>query len=75
MFLLGIWTIYDHPTDFPDYFIARKWIIGGKIDEPQATDEILMDKDLDQLRAKLPVGLYCMPRNAMDDSVIIETWV
>lgn len=69
---LPMWTVYDHPADYPDHFIARKWICGKETD---ATDEVLMDKDLDQLRAKLPPGMYCLPRNAKDDPVIVETWV
>ena len=70
---LAIWTIYDHPLDLPDYFVARKWLCSPH--GPEATDEVLMDTDLNRLRAKLPPMLYCMPRKEKDDPVIIETWI
>ena len=72
---LPMWAVYDHPTDYPDYYVARKWLCGNGNAEPQGTDEVLMDKDLDRLRAKLPPGMYCLPRDAKDDPVIVETWV
>jgi uncharacterized C2H2 Zn-finger protein len=25
---LSMWTIYDHPRDYPAYFVARRWEIG-----------------------------------------------
>jgi hypothetical protein len=70
---LPIWTIYDHPSDYPDYFVARKWLAGKEGE--RATSELLFDADLDTLRRRLPIGLYCMPRNEKDDPVIIECWV
>lgn len=68
---LPMWTIYDHPLDYPDYYVARKWLCGK---EPEATDEVLLDVDLDALRQKLPPFLYCMPRQEGDDPRIIEVW-
>lgn len=70
---LQMWVIYDHPSDLPEYFVARKWLVKSGI--LQATDKVLMDKNLEQLRAKLPIRLYCLPRRVNDDPVIIETWV
>lgn len=73
--MLVIWTIYDHPLDYPDHYVARKWLIGRKYDEPEATDEILLDTDLEALRKKLPPWLYCMPKQEGDDSIVIECWL
>jgi hypothetical protein len=32
---LAMWTIYDHPKDFPEHFVARKWLITGGEDRPR----------------------------------------
>jgi hypothetical protein len=73
MATLELWTIYDHPADYPNHYVARKWLAGRGGEE--ATSHVLMDTDLDLLRKKLPPWLYCMPRQELDDPVIIETWV
>jgi len=64
----AIWTIYDHPTDYPDVFVARKFYL----DQP--TDEILTDTTLDGLRRKLPPNLTWFKRDPMDDPKIVECW-
>jgi len=67
--MLELWTIYDSPIDIPGHFVARKWVM----DTP--TSELLQDKTLEGLRAKLPSGLFCMPRSPGDDPKIVETWM
>ncbi len=71
---LDMWTVYDHPTDYPDHYVARKWLIKSTVAEPEPTDEILLETDLAALRMKLPPWLYCLPRQDQDDPCIIETW-
>lgn len=70
---LLIWTIYDHPLDFPDCFVARPQIIRPKTSGPMPMH--LMAKELDALRALLPDGLTCLKRDPSDDPFIIEVWV
>jgi hypothetical protein len=72
MTALEIWTVYDHPLDYPGYFVARKWFVGLTL-EP--TDEILLDTDLNSLRKHMPPWLYCMPAQKDDDPKIIEVWL
>lgn len=67
--MLELWTIYDSPIDLPGSFVARKWVL----DKP--TSELLQDKTLEGLRAKLPNGLHCMPRSPGDEPQIVETWM
>ena len=67
--MLELWTIYDSPIDLPGSFVARKWVL----DKP--TSELLQDKTLEGLRAKLPLGLHCMPRSPGDEPQIVETWI
>ena len=67
--MLELWTIYDSPIDLPGRFVARKWLM----DQP--TNELLLDKTLDGLGAKLPQGLTCLQRSPQDDPRIVETWI
>jgi len=72
--VMEMWTVYDHPLDYPEFFVARKWIVTRTDDGPVATDEVLSNHDLHVLRSFLPDGLFCMPRTEGDDPKIIETW-
>ena len=70
---LAMWTVYDHPTDYPDEFVARKFVVGcGTID---ATPELLTADTLNELRAKLPIGFICTRRMPDDDPKIVEVWL
>jgi hypothetical protein len=70
---LLIWTIYDHPLDFPEWFVARPHIIRPKTAAPLQLH--LMAKDLNLLRAMLPDGLTRLGRQPNDDPAILEVWV
>lgn len=65
---LEIWTVYDHPRDFPDEFVARLWI------NDQRTDTLVRGRTLDEVRELIPFDLTRMPRMEGDDPVIVETW-
>lgn len=74
--VLPMWTLYDHPSDMPDCFVARLWHVGSEgTFEPVKTDTVMTAKFLDDLRDMLPQGLYCIPRLPDDDPCIIETWL
>lgn len=64
-----IWTVYDHPADWPDWFVARKWVL----DTP--TGEVKLARSLDGVRRMLPRGLVRMGRFEGDDPVIVEIWL
>lgn len=71
---LSMWTVYDHPTDYPEGFIARRWAIGkGTM---TATAEVMLSADLDGIRdAMTGLGLTPLPRQDGDDPCIVETWL
>lgn len=72
--LLVLWTIYDHPRDYPNAFVARRWVVerGGE----RATDTLMTSDTLDWLRDQmLDMGLYRLPRDPADDPSIVETWL
>jgi len=67
--MLDLWVIYEHPRDYPEDFIARRWQLGTP------TDDILIAPTLEKIRSKLPLGLVRIPRAKADDSVIVEVWI
>jgi len=72
--VLSVWTIYDHPRDYPRHFVARRSevLMGGGIG---TTNDMHTAPTLAEVRALLPPGLYRLPRQLADDPVIVEVWV
>jgi hypothetical protein len=70
---LEIWTVYRHPRDYPDKFVARKSL--ATTPEPTHTNDMFVADNLDEVRALLPKGLHRLPRVAEDDPVIVEVWL
>ncbi|MCR7874382.1 hypothetical protein ACVXHM_33725 [Pseudomonas aeruginosa] len=69
---LSMWTVYETPLDYPNHFVARRWLAGSAL---VATKDVLIADDLAALRGKLPQGLHCLPAIPGDAPSIIETWV
>lgn len=71
---LDMWIVYDHPRDWPEYFIARRWSVGkGGM---RAHGDLLMHKEIATLRHELQHrGLYRLERSEEDDPVIMEVWL
>lgn len=68
---LRMFTIYDHPRDFPGGFVVREWdVTGAKIMPLTAWTA----PTLEAARELVPPGLVCMADGA-DDPVIVETWL
>lgn len=67
--MIEIWVIYDHPIDFPEEYVARKFIL----DKP--TKDMIVMPSLDEVRKMLPPGLTRLDRNPEDNLKIIETWI
>jgi phage FluMu protein Com len=73
--LLPIWTVFDHPRDYPDGYIARCFETGGGQPDPVPTNFTLMG-ELPLIRAALErSGLTCLTRNPQDDANIMESWL
>jgi hypothetical protein len=70
---LKMWTVYDHPSDHPDRFVARLWLVDRK--GAKATTEIITALKLKTLRESLPPGLVCLKRMPDDDPKIVEVWL
>lgn len=82
---LRIWTIYDHPLDWPEFYVAREFAIGLRDDtgpvpvmrrDAEPTDNLMMARNLDELRATMRFhGLTVIPRDESDDAGIVESWL
>jgi hypothetical protein len=71
---LYMWVIYDHPSDLPDWYVARPWIVVGK--RAAAIRSDIRSKDLDEIRHfMVSMGLTCLDRSPRDNPVIIEVWL
>ena len=64
------WTIYDHPDDYPDHYVLRKFI--GE----QGTEVFFTSDHIEPLRAIVAgMGLVKFRRMPNDDASIVETWL
>ena len=72
---LSLWTVYDHPSDFPDTYVAREFLVTAAGLQPTAST--IQNDDLAVLRTTLlaDFGLCQTARAADDDPKIIETWL
>ena len=67
---LSLWTIYDHPRDYPRSYVARRF----ELDQP--TGEHMVSPDIASLRDEMMRrGLTCLMRDPTDDACIVETWL
>jgi hypothetical protein len=74
-FKLRMWTIYDHPSDYPDKYVARLFDVDD--DGPKPTSSIIVAPDLQMLRdiLEFEMHLTCLARSPEDDQKIVETWL
>lgn len=71
--LLPMFTIYDHPLDYPESYVVRKWLIGKNI----INDGIVIkDGSLEVVRMKLKeMGLVNIGADGETDPKILENWI
>ncbi|MEJ7804354.1 MAG: hypothetical protein WKG03_00315 [Telluria sp.] len=70
---LDVWVIYDHPSDYPDGFIARMHNLTGP------TSVTMTGPTLEDIRAAVqhvtPYVLTRIERDVTDDAVVVESWI
>lgn len=72
---MSLWSIYDHPKDFPHCFVARRYEI-TRGQGPIATQDHVTATSCDELRDRFASqGMMCLPRVPEDDPNIVETWL
>ena len=71
---LNIWTVYDHPTDFPDCFVGRRHTA-----RTGPTDDYVTGATAEEVAKKIQEReryvLDFMPRDPSDDPQIIGSWI
>jgi hypothetical protein len=73
--VLNVWTIYDHPKDFPDTYVARRFEVGKGRELPIVTNDTVQG-ELQIVRESFRrCGLTCFTRNEQDEPQIIESWL
>lgn len=68
------WVIYRHPSDYPDKYVARKWVMSAGKCVP--TSEVKLADELAPLRLEMTrLGLIPFARWEDDERPIVETWM
>ena len=72
--VLSMWTVYDHPADHPEGFIARRFEVGKG--QTTATTDTVSASSIIELRAMFDIcGMFRLPRHDEDEPPIVETWL
>lgn len=69
-----VWTIYEHPKDYPDRFVARLFTVTPEAGA-QPTKYHLLADSLEEIRNLLPPGLVRIERDLADEPQIVERWI
>jgi hypothetical protein len=70
---LPMWTVYGPNTsDYPGKYLAR---LCFTLPQVEMTDCLIIRDTLQEVRMKLPRGLFWMDRKPEDDPVILEVWL
>jgi len=73
---LSIWTVYDHPRDYPEHVVARRWRITAGNAFPTADVRLFADLSAAQEYLGAPgLGLTRLTRDVRDDPAIAEVWL
>jgi len=73
-------AIYDHPSDIPDKFVARRWYCGMNDNDAvvicDPTEPPILAHTLEDIRLRMrELKLQRIDREPADDPVIIECWI
>lgn len=69
---LRMFTIYDHPDDYPRHWVVRASTI--RPSGPVPDDRVQLADSLEEARTLVPEGLVCMTPMPQDIPCIVETW-
>jgi len=66
-------TVYDHPSDFPNHYVARIW----DASIPEATEDFVLYDSLDECRRDVVAAgfLIPIPRDPLDDVSIVVSYI
>lgn len=65
-----MWTVYDHPSDYPYHYIAREFVEG------KPSNNYILSSEIGVIREQLQhMYLTCIGRHQDDDPKIVEVWL
>lgn len=73
---LSMWCVYKHPSDYPNAYVARRWVASAVGYGP--TTDVITASTLDELRTMLKNDkrmTASIPRLHGEDACIVETWL
>lgn len=71
---LSLWTVYDHPRDYPAHIVIRRSFVAGG--EVHHTDDVILCDSIEVARELLAeAGRHRLDRHPDDDPVIVEVWL
>jgi hypothetical protein len=72
--IISVWTVYDHPKDFPLHYVARRHDV--QHGELRVSTYFVASFSLRTLRNHLEsLGLHYIPRREDDDPLVVEMWI
>lgn len=72
---LPMWVVTDHPSDFPQFYVARKNVWDGN-DRYVPTGEMILRATREEIAEEMEaMGLVFVARSDLDDPVILGTWL
>ena len=74
--IVMIVTVYEHPKDIPDSYVARAHVFVHGVKAPYASSAIYIARDtLDAVRAAIPTDMLRICRQPTDDPTIVESYM
>ena len=68
-----MWTVFDHPPDFPDCYVAKASLNSIDVNHFHTFET---DEALEDMRAMFRQrGMVCVERHPEDDPKIMEVWL
>lgn len=68
--MITIWVVYDHPSDYPDMYVAREWVDG------KPTANFITAVNYEMVRWFMEqMSLVRLERSPEDDPTIMESWI
>jgi hypothetical protein len=68
-----MFTVYNHPSDFPDHFVVRRGFATRKV--MVHTPFYRLGTTLEEVRRQIPQGFDLIMPDPEDDPVIVEIWI
>ena len=73
--VMFMYVIYDHPKDFPDHWVLRRYLITQDLMSPMPTYTAGLYNSLAAARADVEPGSLRFPPHPGDDEIISEVWL